>query len=289
MTNLTNRKAFGSVLSGIRKEQGFRSAHQFFKNIGGSKSLGLAYVSYWDMERGKKLPKSWRLKTIMAALGVAQYSPKAQELVQAYFRALSGSDELLQYLSAPAAAAPALPSRELAEAATHKMLSQLSVNLTLEQWKLCTRDMVTDICQTYLNETAGWVTVSELSKATKFKPKAITKALKALAAGGIVDLSGNKTRGKFVGKTIQLLPMTPATAGIRAALRNNCNAWLADSKLIALKRITVRMTKANLNIYRQHLENAVKLAAVYGGVNENRQDSAIYFIDARIYQFLPRD
>ena len=234
------------------------------------------------------MPKSWRLKTIMAALGVAQHSPRAQELVQAYFMALSGSDELIQYLSAPAAPASP-PNRELAEAATRKMLSQLSVNLTLEQWKLCTRDMVTDICQTYLNETAGWVSVSELSKATKFKPKEIMKALKDLAAGGIVDLSGNKVRGKFVGKTIQLLPMTPATAEIRAALRNNCNAWLADSKLIALKRITARMGKASMHIYRQHMENAVNLAAVYGGVNEDRKDSAIYFIDARIYQYLPRD
>ena len=59
---------------------------------------------------------------------------------------------------------------------------------------------------------------------------------------------------------IQLLPMTPATAAIRIALRNNWNTWLADSKLVTMKRLTVRMTKANLNIYRQHLKKAVSLA-----------------------------
>ena len=175
-------KAFGSTLSRIRKEQGFSSAHQFYKNIGGSKSLGLTFMSYWNVESVKKLPKSWRIKAIMAALGVEQHSSKAQELVRAYFRALSGSDELLQNLSGPAAAGSNLPGRDLIEAATSKALSQISVNLTMEQWKLRTRDMVTHICQTFLADTAGWVTVRELSDATRFKPEEIRKSLKALAA-----------------------------------------------------------------------------------------------------------
>ncbi len=286
---MTNSKAFGSALAKVRKEQGFTSAHQFFKSVGGSKSLGLAFMSYWDMERGKKLPKSWRLKAIMAALGIDQYSPKAQELVRAYFRALSGSDELLQTLSGPVSSGADLPSRELAEAAAHQALSHLSVHLTLEQWKLRTRDIVTHICQNYLANTAGWVTVKELAEAAKFKPEAVKKAFKALAAGGLVDLSGDKARGKFAGKVIQVLPSTPATASIKAALRNNWNTWLADSRIVALKRSTVRMTKANLNMYRQHLEKAVNLAAVYGNSEENRQESAIYFIDASIFKVLPKD
>lgn len=286
---MNNAKAFGSVLSRLRKEQGYSSAHQFFKSIGGSKSLGLAFVSYWDMERGKKLPKSWRLKSIMAALGIDQYSPKARELVRAYFNALSGSDELLRILSVPASAAADLPGGELAEAATRKVLAQLSVNMTLEQWKARTRDMVTQICQSFLANTMGWVTVRELSDAAKFKPEAIRKALKALASGGLVDFSGDKARSLFAGKMIQIPPMTPGTAAIRAALRNNWDTWLADSRLAANKRLIVRMTKANLDLYRQHLEKAVNLAAVYGNAEENRRDSAVYFIDASVFQILPRD
>ena len=177
---MNNSKAFGTALSKIRKEQGFSSAHQFFKSVGGSKSLGLAFMSYWDMERGKKLPKSWRLKAIMAALNIAPYTPKAQELLRAYFRALSGSDELIQFLAAPAAPARDLPSRDLAEAATHKALEQLTVNLTLDQWKARTKDLVTYICQAYMANTSGWVTVKELADVTKFKPDAVKKALKTL-------------------------------------------------------------------------------------------------------------
>ena len=80
---MANAKTFGGVLSGIRKEQGYSSAHQFFKSVGGSKSLGCAFVSYWDLERGKKLPKSWRLKAIIAALGIEPHSPRARELAEA--------------------------------------------------------------------------------------------------------------------------------------------------------------------------------------------------------------
>ncbi|MCX5792551.1 MAG: hypothetical protein NTY45_10140 [Elusimicrobia bacterium] len=167
---MDNNRSFGHVLSRIRKEQGFSSAYQFFTSIGVSKSLGLAFVSYWDMERGKKLPKSWRLKTIMAALGIEQYSPQAQELARAYFKALSGSDELLRTLSVPVSAGADLPGRELAEAATDQALAQRSVNLTVEQRKLCARNMVTNTCQNFLINTAGWVTVRELADATKFKP-----------------------------------------------------------------------------------------------------------------------
>ncbi len=286
---MNNSKAFGGVLSKIRKDQGFSSAHQFFKSIGGSKSLGLSFMSYWDMERGKKLPKSWRLKAIMAALGVAQSSPRAQELVRAYFRALSGSDELLQTLSAPGAAGAGLPGRDLAEEATNKALAQLTVNLTLEQWRLRTRDIVTHICQNFLADTAGWITVGEISEVTKFKPEEIRKALKALAAGGLVDLSGDKARGKLTGKKIRVLPMTPATGAIRAALLRNWNAWLADSKRISMKRLTFRMSKAKLEVFRQQLEKAINLAAVYDNPSENRQDSAIYLADASIFQILPRD
>jgi hypothetical protein len=285
---MTNSKAFGGALVKVRKDKGFTSAHHFFKSVGGSKSLGLSFMSYWDMERGNKLPKSWRLKAIIAALGIGQHSSEAQDLVRAYFKALSGSDELLNVLSTPVSGAD-LPSRELAEAATHRALSQLSVNLTMEQWKLRTQDMVTHICQSFLADTAGWVTVKELSDATRFKPEAIRKALKVLAAGKMADLSKDRARGKFAGKIIQLLPMTPATAGIRAALRKNWGAWLADSKLAGQKRLTVRMTKANLDLYRQHLAKAVNLANVYGNAGENRQDSAIYFVDASIFQILPRD
>ena len=286
---MTNPKAFGSVLSGLRKEQGYPSAHQFFKSIGGSRTLGLSFMSYWDMERGKKLPKSWRLKAVISALGIEPHSSKARELVRAYFRALSGSDELVQILAAPAAAGADLPSRELAEAAAHQAQARRTVNLTVAQWKLLSKDLVTQISNDFLVDTAGWVTARELSDATRFKPEAIRKAFKALAAGGLVTLSGDKARSLLTGKVVNALPLIPETAAIKAAIIDKLKVWLAGSKVVDSKSMSLRMTKANMDIYRQHLEKAVNLASVYSDPEANKQESAIYSINTRIYRFAPRD
>jgi ribosomal protein L12E/L44/L45/RPP1/RPP2 len=285
---MTNAKAFGSALSKARKEQGFSSAHQFFKSVGGSRSLGLSFMSYWDMERGKKLPKSWRLKAILAALGVNRESPQARALVRAYFRALSGSDELLQTLEAPAAAGGDLTARELAEAAAQQALAQRSVNLTLEQWKLRSRDTATTICQSFLVNTAGWVTVGEISDATGFKAAPVRQALKALAAGGLIELSGDRARSPFVQNLVRPMPATPATAAIKAASGGIWAKWLADSRLVDSKQMTIRMTKAKLDLYRQHLEKFVNLSCIYGNSEEDRRESAVYCVSASVYQILPK-
>ena len=47
---MTNTKIFAAALSRIRKDRGFPSAYKFFKAVGGSKALGMAFVSYWDIE-----------------------------------------------------------------------------------------------------------------------------------------------------------------------------------------------------------------------------------------------
>lgn len=286
---MTNAKTFGGVLSRIRREQGYASAHQFFKSVGGSKTLGLAFMSYWDMERGRKLPKSWRLKAIISALGLEQRSPKAQELVRAYFKALSGSDELVQILAAPAAAGADLPSRELAEAAIHQAIAQRAVNFTIDQWKLRASSQATNICQNFLVNTEGWVTVRELSDATKFKPEAIKKALRALAGGGLIEFTGDKARSPFADKVIKSMPAIPETEPIGAAQTEHWKKWLADSKNVNEKTLTVRMTKANLDLYRQHLNKAVDLACVYADNKADRRGSAVYYIGADIFRIYPRD
>ena len=289
---MTTAKTFGSALARIRLEQGYSSAHQFFKSVGGSKTLGLSFMSYWDMERGKKLPKSWRLKAVLSALDVAPQSPKARELVRAYFRALSGSDELVDILAAPAAPAAAgadLPSRELAEAAAHQARARRTVNLTVAQWKASARDLATQIINYYLVDTAGWVTVRELAEATRFKPEAIKKALKALAAAKLVDTSGDKARSRLAGKIVNAIPNIPETAAIKAAVNANVEAGLAGAKVVGGTSMSLRMTKANARLYSQHLANAVNLASVYSDCEADRQESAVYSIDTKIFRFAPKD
>jgi len=98
---MNKNKTFSLILSKIRKDCGFSSAYNFFKNVGGSKTLDMAFVSYWDIERGKKLPKAHRLNNIIGALGLKLYSSEGKELIKAYFTALLGAPELLHTITAP--------------------------------------------------------------------------------------------------------------------------------------------------------------------------------------------
>jgi len=284
---MNSRSAFSKALRKIRSDHGFSTAHQFFKGMGGSKTLGISFVSYWDLERGKKLPRSRNLKALMAALGIEIRSSEGRDLIGAYLKSLLGSDELLEAV-APPSACQYLPGQDLAETAARGALARLAVNLTMEQWQARTRDVASHICHSFLANTSGWATIAELAAATKLKPDIIRKALRSLASVGLVEFSGDKARNRLEGKVIQAPPITPATAAIRAALRNNWNAWLADSELVSGKRRAVRMGKDGFALYRQHLERTLDLAEVYANPAESRQDSAIYLIEAGIARVLPK-
>jgi DNA-binding transcriptional ArsR family regulator len=159
----------------------------------------------------------------------------------------------------------------------------------MEQWRVRTRDILTNACQSFLAETSGWVSVKEISDATSFRPDAVKKSLKALADADLVELSGDKARGKLTGKVIQFLPLTPATVPMRVALRNYWDKWISGSKRVAVKRQIVRLSKASLDQYRQHLEKAVELSAVYGNPSEDRHSSAVYFVDGSIFRIFPKE
>lgn len=280
---MTKTKEFGAVLARIRRERGFPSAHKFFKGAGGSKGLGLSFVSYWDIERGKKLPKSWRLKDIISSLGLNLRSPQAAELVRAYFMALAGSEELLNVIAPPAARADGDPARTAARRAA----SHLSVQLTPEQWKARTRDALTNLCASCILETEGWLTVRELAAGAGVPATAVRKSLRILAESGLIELSGDEARGKHAGKFVQLPPMNPATAPIRAALRGNWDAWLTKSKRSSFKRYVVRLSDDDLLEYRPRLDEAVGLAAIYGNPAADRSSSALYLVEGSIFRVFP--
>ena len=288
---MENKKTFSGVLARVRKEQGFSSAHKFFKSTGGSKTLGLSFMSYWDMERGRKLPKSWRLLTIIKVLGLPLNSRAARELLRAYFIDLSGSEELLRILELPLAAAAAAggpADQSLAEAATRQALSHRAANLTLEQWRLRAGNLAVNFCGNYLANTEGWSSIREVAAATGFTAAAVKNAFKALAAGGLAEFSGERARSQLTGKIEKYPPATPETAPVKKALLAQWESWLKNSPIVERKRMTVRMTRADMDAYRSHLQQAVGLANIYENPGEDRDNSAVYLVDGTIYKIFPR-
>ncbi|OGR73397.1 MAG: hypothetical protein A2089_07370 [Elusimicrobia bacterium GWD2_63_28] len=281
---MTNTKIFAAALSRIRKDRGFPSAYKFFKAVGGSKALGMAFVSYWDIERGKKLPKSRRLNDIIEALGLKLSSSEGKALVKAYFTELSGSEELVRVITEPEAG----PAGDTGQLAAQQALAQLAVTLTLEQARVMVRDKVTCFCFNGISETEGGLTPGELSDGFGFKPAEVRKALKALADCGLVEASGEKVRSRNAGRIVQLMPMTPETKPLRMALRGYYNEFVAQGRSLAGRRCMVRMNKAALEQYTDHLRKAVELAEAYGNPRETAENSEVYFIEGRVFHFFPK-
>ncbi len=244
----------------------------------------MAFVSYWDIERGKKLPKTHRLENIIGALGLNLYSPEGKELIRAYFLALSGSEELLQVISTPEKDS----QMDLSEIAAQKLMSRLSINLNMEQLKIIVQNKVNCFCNIILSETNAWLTVKELSKGLGFNAKEIKKSLKALAGCKLAEISGDKARGAYVGKIITMMPISPVTLPLRKALRTYYNAFLAQKKPLMGRRCFVRMSQSAMKSYSNHLRKVIDLGEVYGNSNESKENSAIYFIDARLVELFPK-
>ena len=84
-------------------------------------------------------------------------------------------------------------------------------------------------------------------------------------------------------------PKIPETIKIKTALREQMRIWKEGAEIVDRKSMSLRMTKASLDVYRRHLEKAVNLASVYGDSEADRQESAIYSINTLIYRFFPKD
>lgn len=92
---------FGSVLARLRKEQGFATAHAFYKARGGRRVFGVAFTNYLALERGNSLPKGRRLEGLVAALGLEPGSRAARELVLAFLKDTLGSETLARPFEVP--------------------------------------------------------------------------------------------------------------------------------------------------------------------------------------------
>ncbi|OGS05614.1 MAG: hypothetical protein A3G41_06410 [Elusimicrobia bacterium RIFCSPLOWO2_12_FULL_59_9] len=278
---------FGGVLARIRRERGFPSAHAFYRSRDGRRSLGLSFRNYLNLEQGKSLPKAGRLEAILAALGLPENAPQARELARAYFNAL-GMDALLRLAEAPQPAAPDLPAWKLGELAAHLAVRRRTVQLSVEQWKLLARDFEANTCHIVLGNTAGWLSSGELAKTAGLSPGSVRRALKALDAAGLAELSGGRARSPLAHQYWEAPPFLPRLVGINASLRRHVERWIEAGKpAVVIPPVTARLTQTNVEGYARHLSEAVNLAAVYGD-EEPTGDSAVYLVRGQVFKIFPR-
>ncbi len=272
---------FAAVLQRVRRERGFASAHSFYQGCGGRRALGLSFPNYMALERGKSLPAGWRLEGIIKGLGLDEGSAPRRELIRAYLVALLGGDALLRGLEAPA---PAHASESATDEASRQAQRQRAATLELAQWRVLASDPDAYRLHVFLVNTPDWSSEAEIAAAAGL-PAAKTRALlKKLAAARIVEAGGGRARSPFAYKYLQTLPLTPATAALKAPILRTREGFSGPrSKLLKRVNVTTRFAASNLDRYFQRLSDAVWLAGVYGDA-EKAPDSDVCFVDARVFR-----
>ncbi len=270
---------FGLVLARARRDQGFVNAHSFYKSRDGRRTLRLSFANYRALERGLSLPKPWRLEMILTALDLPEASSIRRELVKSYLSCLLGSDALLRGL---------IPSDTLSvsfgEEAARAAMRQRATQLDLAQWKVLARNTTGYYCHVYLINTPGYRESHEISRALSLPAGEVRNALKVLAAARIIELSGTRARSPFAYKYLQTLPLLPTTIHLKTPILKAREAFTAGrGRLVKRKNVTTRISAAKLDAYFQRLGETVEVSGLFGDA-EKAEDTAGYFIDARVFK-----
>ena len=273
---------FGKLLTSVRKEQGYATPYAFYRSRGGQRGLGLTFANYLSLERGRSLPKGWRLKKLLTALELMPHSPRTKELVYCYLAGVLGSEDLLRDLISEAAPDPAPGSWKLAESAASQALGRTKVQLDMEQYGALSRDAVAYACHVVLCNTAGWVDASDLSEMTGAEVAAVKKSLKGLKAVKLVKYSGSKARSTLEKNYVAPPAPTAAMASVYAALKKHRSAWIERRGLaIHAPYLLLRAKRSQMQRYLEHLSEVVNMSALYGDIDRT-PDSEIFLVEGRV-------
>jgi hypothetical protein len=277
---------FGAVLARIRREQGFPTAHAFYRARDGRRALKITFRNYLNLENGRSLPKSGRLEAILTALGLREHAAQARELVRAYFTSL-GLEPLLRFASLSAPGAAAASGSRLGALAVKQATKGRTIQLAVEQWKLLSDDYEAHRLHTLLGNTSGWLTMADISRSSGLKTLEVRRALKALARAGLARVSGEKAQSALAGLYWEAPPLLPELVGVNSALRRHVEKWTARAaQPIIIPPVTARLKTSHVQEYARHLEEAVNLAAAFGD-DEPSAESAVYMGRAQLFRVFP--
>lgn len=276
------RTRFSTVLARLRKEQGFATAHAFYKARGGRRAFGVAFTNYLGLERGRSLPKGRRLERLVTALGVDPAGRAARDLVLAYLKDTLGSEALTRSFEALPRPDPAPPGWQIAENAARQALTGRGRRLTPEQYALLARDEATYACHVVLANTSGWIELRELSDMLGLPPADVGRRLADLARAALAQVRGGKARSPLAGKYIMPPLSSPAAAFSASRLRKHRDEWLRRrGKSVHQAYLILRAPRSRFQDYLPHLSDVVAMSALYGDV-ERAADSELYLVEGKV-------
>ena len=276
------RTRFSGVLVRLRREQGFATAHAFYKARGGKRAFGVAFTNYLGLERGRSLPKGTRLEGLVGALGLDPASRAARELVLAYMSDTLGSPALIRPFETPSRPDPAPPGWQIAENAARQALGGRSVRLTPGQYALLARDEETYACHVILANTRGWLETRELSRMLGLSPVDLRRRLALLAKAALAQVRGKKVRGLLAGRYVMPPLPSPAADFAASRLRKHRDEWVhGRGRSVHQAYLILRAPEPKFRDYLAHLSDVVAMSALYGDVG-NAADSELYLVEGKV-------
>ena len=276
-----SRHGFGEALAAVRKEQGYATPFAFFKGRGGRKGLGLTFANYLSLEKGENLPKGWRLKKLIDALGLEAHDARTRGLLRAYFAGVLGSPELVDLLLG-AGADPVSSGQSLAERAARQARAATRIQLDLSQYKILADNPGAYACHVILCNTAGWTEGAHLAKLTGHSLPQIRKELQKLKAAKLALVSGAKARSTLEKHFVEPPTPTVALSAAYAKMSGHRRRWVEDrGRAVHGAYLLLRARKGTFAQYFDHLDEAVKMSAIYGDMDP-AADSEMYLVEGKI-------
>lgn len=275
-------EAFGKVLGSVRREQGFQTPYAFFTSRGGRKGLGLTFANYLGLEKGKSLPKGWRLGRLLEVLGLPPHSPRARELVYAYLACVLGSEELLRGVVRAPSSDLAPAAFKLAASAAKQAIGERKVQLSLEQYRVLAKVPGAYACHILLKCTEEGIELGELARMAGAGPAVVKRAVAALKSVKLARVSGSLAKSPLANNYVTPPPLTPAFASIYTALQSQRAEWVKKHGSVVFNSyLQIRTRPDKIENYFNHLADAVNMSAIYAD-NEKREGSDIYLTEARV-------
>ena len=275
-------REFAKALVESRKTQGFPSAYAFYRARNGNKTLGMTFGKYLGLEKGRSLPKPFRLERLLSALGLLPSSRDARVLVRAYLSDLMGSELLLKPLfdSGPTGTAIA-DTRSFEERAAKQALEHRRVELTMDQLKLLASSLSVHVVQALIKTWAEGYTMAELARAAGVPVSEAKKAVSALEKAKLAKVEKGKVFSPYVHNQLGRPKPTAALAGVFGAYQKYRAAWQERGSVVHASNLIIRTPRRNIERYFEHLDVALEHAGIYAD-NYKREGSGLYLIEGRV-------
>lgn len=279
--------AFSTALVRLRRQAGFKTPYAFYTRAGGRKVLDLSYVSYWNIEKGRLLPKPERLPLLVSCLRLESPGRDERELAAAYLKVLLGSESTHAWIMRALGSGSAQEAASFTEQAARRAVGADQAHLTIKQARALAADYAGYWGWTFLiNSHSSWP-VKAMAEKIGVEPRRLQASLKRLASHKLVKLAPDgRASAPLAGKHVSWPPKRAMGESLYGKMEDH------DRRMAQAKGVRVYATSSlpraqepGFESYFTQLRRAVSDVHVYShAADEPGRRSALYLVEGSVYR-----